>query len=91
MAGMPNPVVLRANEIMKFLEKDHEKKETKERLKEVPPAQVQMTLFEGDKRFTELKEFLSAIDINTISPVEALLKLNEAKTILREKNSKSGK
>jgi DNA mismatch repair protein MutS len=88
MAGMPNPVVLRANEIMKFLEKDHQKKGTDEKMKEMPAPQVQMTLFEGDKRFEEIKEFLSQIDINTISPVEALLKLNEVKSILKKKKSK---
>jgi DNA mismatch repair protein MutS len=88
MAGMPNPVVLRANEIMKFLEKDHQKKGTEEKMKDVPAPKVQMTLFEGDKRFEQIKEFLSQIDINTISPVEALLKLNEVKGILKEKKSK---
>lgn len=85
MAGMPNAVVLRANEIMHFLEKDRSKNKTEKRLKEIPKNNIQMTLFEADPRFKQAMEFLGGIDINTISPVEALLKLNEVKNILKEK------
>ena len=85
MAGMPNVVVLRANEIMHFLEKDRSKNKTSKRLREVPKNNMQMTMFESDPRFKETVEFLSKIDINTISPVEALLKLNEVKNILKDK------
>jgi DNA mismatch repair protein MutS len=85
MAGMPNAVVLRANEIMHFLEKDRSKNKTGKTLQEIPKNNVQMTLFESDPRFKEAMEFLGTIDINTISPVEALLKLNEVKNILKEK------
>lgn len=84
LAGMPNPVVLRANEIMHFLEKDKHKNKTKERLNEVPKANFQMSLFEADPKFKELKGKLEEIDINIISPVEALLKLNELKSILKK-------
>ena len=45
-----------------------------------------MTLFEADPRFKQAMEFLGGIDINTISPVEALLKLNEVKNILKKDN-----
>lgn len=83
LAGMPNPVVLRANEIMHFLEKDKHKNKTKERLSEVPKADFQMSLFEADPKFKELQGKLEEIDINIISPVEALLKLNELKSILK--------
>lgn len=76
IAGMPNPVVLRANEIMRFLERDHKKGEEKKHIKEIA-TQSQMSLFETDKRFENIKAFLEDVDINTISPVEALLKLNE--------------
>ena len=44
-----------------------------------------MTMFENDPRFAATVEFLSKIDINTISPVEALLKLNEVKNMLKDK------
>lgn len=85
MAGMPNHVVLRANEILKHLEKDKVKEDTKQKLDEVPKQNFQLSMFEPDPRFEQLEELLENIDINTISPVEALLKLNELKTELKKK------
>jgi DNA mismatch repair protein MutS len=79
MAGMPNPVVLRANEIMHFLEKDRDKREDKKKLAQLPKNEYQMAMFEPDPRLAEVVKFLESFDINTISPVEALLKLNELK------------
>jgi len=79
MAGMPNPVVLRANEIMHFLEKDRDKHQEKDKLAQLPKNNYQMAMFEPDPRLTEVMAFLESFDINTISPVEALLKLNELK------------
>jgi len=83
MAGMPNPVVLRAAEIMHHLEKDKIRNQTEEKLKEVPKNNFQLNLFEADPTFNEIKEILETLDINTISPVEALLKLNEIKGKLK--------
>jgi DNA mismatch repair protein MutS len=77
MAGMPNKIVLRANEILHFLEKDRRKSDQKKRLSEVPKENFQMSLFEMDARYKQVQDLLAKIDINTISPVEALLKLNE--------------
>src|SRR5688572_19307545 len=76
LAGMPNRVVFRANEILHVLEKDTHKNE-KKALKEVPKPTPQMSLFEAAPRLKDLEDKLNKIDINTISPVEALLKLNE--------------
>lgn len=84
MAGMPNPVVIRAAEIMHHLEKDKIRKQTEEKLKDVPKNNFQLNLFEADPTFNEIKEILETLDINTISPVEALLKLNEIKGKLKE-------
>jgi DNA mismatch repair protein MutS len=79
MAGMPNPVVLRANEIMHFLEKDRSRKQEKEKMKSLPVQTSQLAMFAPDPRIDEVMQFLKSFDINTISPVEALLKLNELK------------
>jgi DNA mismatch repair protein MutS len=84
MAGMPNQVVIRANEIMRHLEKDKISRENKKRIREIPRS-YQLSLFEADPRFEEVKDILGKIDINTISPVEALLKLNEVIGILKGK------
>ncbi|TVP47506.1 MAG: DNA mismatch repair protein MutS [Mongoliibacter sp.] len=79
MAGMPNAVVLRASEIMLHLEKDKAMNASNEKLKEIPKNNYQLSLFDIDPKFKEAQEMLEQIDINTISPVEALLKLNEIK------------
>lgn len=89
LAGMPNKVVLRANEILHFLEKDKHKNEDKpggkgRKFDELPKATHQMSLFEMDPRSKEIHELLNKIDINTISPVEALLKLNEILSVLKK-------
>ena len=83
MAGMPNQVVIRAAEIMQHLEKDKIRNNESEKMKSIPKNNYQMTLFEADPTFKEIKELLESLDINTISPVEALLKLNEIKGKLK--------
>lgn len=84
IAGMPNKVVLRANEILHFLEKDKQHDSKTKRFDELPKAAQQMSLFEIDPKSKAIHEMLSQIDINTISPVEALLKLNEVLSMLKK-------
>jgi len=84
LAGMPNAVVLRANDILHVLEKEKRHDKRKKNLEELPKPQVQMSLFETDPRMKEVHDLLSKIDINTISPVEALLKLNEVLGLLKK-------
>jgi DNA mismatch repair protein MutS len=85
LAGMPNKVVLRANEILHFLEKDKHKNEGIKQIQDVPKPIHQLSLFARDPRFSEIQEMLDKVDINTVSPVEALLKLNEVLSILKRK------
>ncbi len=85
LSGMPNKVVLRANEILHFLEKEKHKNEDSSDVHHVPKPEPQLSLFASDPRFEEIKEMLSRVDINAISPVEALLKLNEVLTTLKKK------
>lgn len=84
LAGMPNKVVLRANEILHFLEEDKHKNASKHQMNELPPPQLQMSLFEADPKMKAIQDMLGKIDINTISPVEALLKLNELLNVLKK-------
>ncbi len=83
LAGMPNPVVLRANDILHFLEKEKRHDKRKKSLEELPKPQFQMSLFEADPKMKAVHDLLTKIDINTISPVEALLKLNEVLGVLK--------
>ncbi|HWZ23087.1 MAG TPA: hypothetical protein VNW06_10565, partial [Cytophagaceae bacterium] len=86
MSGMPNQVVLRANEIMHHLEKE-KVQSGNGKTKEMPKAtdKFQLNIFEAsDPNAKLVKEFLKTLDINTISPVEALLKLNEVKLMMEK-------
>lgn len=85
MAGMPNQVVIRASEIMHHLEKDKISEKTHKKLDEMPKANYQLSLFEADPKFEAVKDLLNSIDINAVSPVEALLKLNEVINVLKGK------
>jgi DNA mismatch repair protein MutS len=87
MAGMPNSVVLRADEIMHHLEKEKVSEHApKQRMKTAPKNNFQLSMFElQDPQLQRVKELMEQLDIKTITPVEALLKLNELKLLLKEK------
>lgn len=85
MAGMPNEVVIRANEILHHLEKDKIKEQHDQKIESLPKNNFQLSMFESDPHYEEVLNLLNKLDINTISPVEALLKLNEIKGILKGK------
>ena len=86
MAGMPNRIVLRANEILKFLERQKSQVAQGKTppMDTLPKASLQMNLFEADPRMKQVEEMTAKIDINTLSPVEALLKLNEILLLLKK-------
>ena len=84
LAGMPNNIVIRANEILHHLEKEKVQEQKEELLRELPAQNYQLQLFESSPAFKKVTGLLDQLDINTISPVEALLKLNELKIILQE-------
>jgi len=81
MAGMPSSVVNRAGQILKQLEASHIREANKEKISQAGPSQEQeiaLKIFEaGDPKAEALKEKLRAIDVNRLTPIEALLKLNE--------------
>jgi len=79
MAGMPKEIVGRANEILKQLEQKHIDGDIKNKVKNIP-ANMQLSIFDAaDPLAQELRTALELLDINTLTPVEALLKLNELK------------
>lgn len=83
MAGMPNEVVRRANQILKELETKSISSEIKGKLQNVKQPDYQLNIFSmDDPRLFQLKEILEEVDVNTITPVEALLKLDEMRKLL---------
>ncbi len=84
MAGMPQIVILKAQKLLKKLEKDH----SSEALSGIKSAkeEMQMSFFNlDDPLLEEIKEEIISLDINAITPVEALMKLNEIKRMLTRK------
>ena len=85
MAGMPQQVLRRANQILKKLEKSHSSEELTDKVKSMQD-EMQLSFFNLDDPLLEnIKEEILHIDIDTLTPVEALMKLNEIKRMLVKK------
>ncbi|MCV9928466.1 DNA mismatch repair protein MutS [Flavobacterium sp. LS1R49] len=84
MAGMPQIVILKAQKLLKKLEKDH----SSDALNGIKSDsdEMQMSFFNlDDPLLEEIKEEILNLDINAITPVEALMKLNEIKRMITRK------
>jgi DNA mismatch repair protein MutS len=84
MAGMPQTVIQKAQKLLKKLEKDH----SGDALHGVRSVkdEMQLSIFNlDDPLLEEIKEEILGLDINTLTPVEALMKLNEIKRMLLKK------
>jgi DNA mismatch repair protein MutS len=85
MAGMPQQVINRANKILKKLEQSHSSEEITGKL-EAAASEMQLSFFHlDDPLLEEIREEILTLDINTLTPVEALMKLNEIKRLLSKK------
>ena len=86
LAGMPNQVIHRASKILKQLEKKQTREELKENLKSVQHDQMQLSFFQLDDPLLEdLREEILTTNLDTLTPIEALMKLNEIKRMLIKK------
>jgi DNA mismatch repair protein MutS len=87
LAGMPSQVVHRANKMLKQLEKNHTHEDIKEKLKSVTAEEdLQLSFFKlDDPLLEEIKEEILATNIDSLTPIEALMKLNEIKRMLTKK------
>jgi DNA mismatch repair protein MutS len=82
MAGMPSSLVERANEILGLLEEKNLNERISTNLKKVNTKQFQLNIFDGlAEDLKRIKEVLEGVEINSLTPVEALMKLNELKQI----------
>jgi len=84
MAGMPQTVIQKAQKLLKKLEKNH----SSDALNGIKSAkdEMQLNIFNlDDPLLEEIKEEILGLDINTLTPVEALMKLNEIKRMLLKK------
>jgi DNA mismatch repair protein MutS len=84
MAGMPQTVLLKAQKLLKKLEKNHSGAE----LQGLAPEKtdMQMSFFTlDDPLLDEIKDELLSLDLDSLTPIEALMKLNEIKRMLSKK------
>ena len=69
---------------LQHLEKESRLEDQKEKIREVPKSNLQLTLFDApDPKLEKIRLQLEALDINSLTPMEALLRLNEWKSMLR--------
>lgn len=88
MAGMPPAVLHRANKILKRLEKSHSSEELSDRMKELTKDEMQLSFFKlDDPLLEEIRDEILNTDIDTLTPIEALMKLNEIKRMLQRSAS----
>ncbi len=86
MAGMPQHVVNRATKILKKLEASHEGEELSGQVQKAAQQDPQLSFFQLDDPLLEdIREEIMQTDIDTLTPVEALMKLNEIKRMISPK------
>ncbi len=84
MAGMPPSLIQRANEILKQMETKHVDDAMGENIKKLSTPKLQLSIFDAHSQaFEEIRKILEAVDINRLTPVEALLKLQEVKNMVK--------
>jgi DNA mismatch repair protein MutS len=84
MAGMPPILISRANEVLKKLEENRGSEDIGEVVKHFSAPKVQLSIFDAHSdTFNEIRKLLEDIDINRLTPVEALMKLNEVKNKIK--------
>jgi len=83
LAGMPKSVIFRAKEILKTLENSRKHDDSREKVKRLTEESMQLSFFQLDDPILEsIREEITKIDINTLTPIEALMKLNAIKKLL---------
>jgi len=84
MAGMPNGLTKRADEILAILEEKNKDDGMGKKMKQIHTDTFQLNIFDGlSTDLNRIKEILFETDINTLTPVEALMKLNELKNVIK--------
>jgi DNA mismatch repair protein MutS len=86
LAGMPTPVIHRAEKMMKKLEKSHASEDVKKIIQKSNEEELQLSFFQLDDPLLEsIRDEILTTNIDTLTPIEALMKLNEIKRMLLKK------
>lgn len=87
MAGIPKEVIERSNEILLQLEEQRGDMDVSQTMKTVSQNKMQLSMFSlDDPLMIRINEELRKIDVNTLTPVEALMKLNYLKQLMEKVN-----
>ena len=83
LAGMPAPVIHKAKKILKRLEKNHTQEDIKNSLQQETQEDMQLSFFQlDDPLLMDIKDEILSTNIDALTPIEALMKLNEIKRML---------
>ena len=88
MAGMPKSIVKRASEILKELETENRKDGIAKPIREIASTAegYQLSFFQlDDPVLSQVRDEIKNLDVNNLTPLEALNKLNEIKKIINGK------
>jgi DNA mismatch repair protein MutS len=84
MAGMPPELIQRADEVLKSLESKGVEDHFSKNVKNLSAPKMQLSIFDAHSQtFEDIRRMLEGFDINRLTPVEALLKLSEIKSLLK--------
>ena len=86
MAGMPQIIVKRADTILKQLETDNRQNGISKPVKEITGHHegMQLSIFQlDDPVLSQIRDEITNLDVNNLTPIEALNKLNEIKKIIK--------
>ena len=90
MAGMPSSIIKRANDLLEQLEKSHSSNELSKQSKKEKPGKLKSDKYQlsfiqlDDPLLVQIKDDILNIDIDTLTPIEALMKLNGIKKLLKK-------
>jgi DNA mismatch repair protein MutS len=83
MAGIPKTILQRASEILNELENQRTHNQKPSEAGKPKSMPIQLSMFQlNDPALQEVKNIITSLDLNTLSPIEALLKLSEIKNKL---------
>ena len=83
---MPGPVLHRANKMLSHLEKSHASEDIQAKLRSASEKNLQLSFINlDDPLLEEIKEEILNTEIDNLTPIDALMKLNEIKRMLTKK------
>lgn len=81
MAGMPDLIIQRAKEVLSHFDQSSAEKNSNRPIMNLPISRYQISIADVEPNLAKIRALLQSLDVNALSPIEALLKLNELKKL----------